>query len=116
MSEKKVPANKRPEILVSENAVKKGWYAIQFTERQYLTRDNSKWNDNTFVDYYSPRDFEQFKRYRGTAWYVDIQIIHDPTLPVEKQEPPNVVSLKGTASMGMEETTPNKGGRPRKNT
>lgn len=74
-------------------------YALQLTERQYLTRDNTKWNDNTFIDYYSPRDFEQFKRYKAGAWYAEVEIIHDPTLPVDKE---------------AETNAPNKGGRPRK--
>jgi hypothetical protein len=112
MSEKQVQANKHPEILVSENAVKKGMYALRLTQRQFTNKENTAWNDDVFVQYFSVRDFAGFQKYHMERQYMAVEIIHDPTLPVAQQATPPEPEPQPQAA---EQPQVNKGGRPKKN-
>jgi hypothetical protein len=99
--------------MVSENAVKKGMYALLLTERQFTNRENTAYNDNSFVQYYSVRDFKQFQKYHTERQFIAVEIIHDPTQPDVKPVVP--AAEPEPQPQAAEQPQVNRGGRPRKN-
>ena len=84
MEKEKVPANKNNDYLIDANST--GDYHVQFTERT-ATTDPNKFEDAVKVQTFSIQGFEGFKKHKSHFQnFLDIKILHDPTLKSEKAE------------------------------